>query len=79
MAYVLFTKTRPCNIQQFFTSVKMTIFSMIFLTILNVYPCKPQFYYIKVGCNGYKSHGHVILLACVEIIKKLHFIIGANF
>ena len=18
----------------------------------NVYPCKPQFYYIKVGCNG---------------------------
>ena len=28
----------------------------------NEYSCKPQFYYIKVGCKGYKSHGHVILM-----------------
>ena len=27
-----------------------------------VYPCKPQFYYIKVGVRGYKSHGHVLLM-----------------
>ena len=24
----------------------------IFWSENNVYPCKPQFYYIKVGCNG---------------------------
>ena len=22
-------------------------------------PCKPQFYYIKVGCKGFNLHGHV--------------------
>ena len=32
-----------------------------------VYPCKPQFYYIKVGCKGvyFESgvlHGHVFLM-----------------
>ena len=27
----------------------------------NVYPCKPQFYYIKVGCAGYKLYGRVIM------------------
>ena len=25
----------------------------------NVYPCKSQFYHIKVGCKGYTLHGHV--------------------
>ena len=24
--------------------------------------CKPQFYYIKWGVRGYKSHGHVFLM-----------------
>ena len=28
----------------------------------NVYPCKPQFYYIKVGCEGYKLHGRVLMI-----------------
>ena len=28
----------------------------------NVYPCKPQFYYIKVGCKGYTLHGHVSMM-----------------
>ena len=28
----------------------------------NIYPCTPQFHYKKVGCMGYKSHGHVILM-----------------
>ena len=75
------TKTRPCNIQQYFTAVKMFIFRrnflIFFLFLLKtlivgseavltsthnqcfgakirkiVYPCKPQFYYIKVGCKG---------------------------
>ena len=26
-----------------------------------VYPCKPQFYYIKVGCSGYSLHGLVFV------------------
>ena len=84
---IFITKTRPCNIQQYFTAVKMIIFRWVFLYIFlnfaqtlivgtrynrlteavltsthnlcfrakirkNVYPCKPQFYYIKVGCKG---------------------------
>ena len=28
----------------------------------NEYPCKPQFYYIKVGCKGVSIHGRVILM-----------------
>ena len=31
----------------------------------NVYLCKPQFYYIKVGCKGvhmYTLHGHVSMM-----------------
>ena len=28
----------------------------------NVNPCKLLFYCIKVGCRGYKTHGHVILM-----------------
>ena len=35
----------------------------------NIYPCTPQFYYIKVGCKGYKSHGHVILMTPLMFAK----------
>ena len=28
----------------------------------NVYPCKPQFYYIKVGCKGSTLHRHVCMM-----------------
>ena len=28
----------------------------------NTYPCKPQFYYMKVGCKGYTLDAHVILM-----------------
>ena len=28
----------------------------------HVYPCKPQFYFIKVGCKGCHLHGHVSLM-----------------
>ena len=28
----------------------------------NDYPCKPQFYYIKVGCKGCTLHGHVFMM-----------------
>ena len=71
---IAITKTRSCNIQQYFTAVKMFIFRLnfliFFLFLLKtlivgthnqcfgakirkiVYPCKPQFYYIKVGCKG---------------------------
>ena len=63
---------RPCNILQYITDVKMTIFRrkteiVFFFFAQNVdcgytldpakiekyvYPCKPQFYYIKMGGNG---------------------------
>ena len=29
----------------------------------NVYPCKPQFYYIKVGFQGVKLYRHVFVMA----------------
>ena len=32
------------------------------ITRKNVYPCKPQFQYIKVGCKGYSLHGLVIMM-----------------
>ena len=28
----------------------------------NVYPCKPQFYYIKVGLRGSKLYRHVFVV-----------------
>ena len=28
----------------------------------NVYPCKPQFYYIKVGLRGSKLYRHVFVM-----------------
>ena len=31
----------------------------------NVYPCKPQFYYIKAGCKGSTLHGHVIMMCLI--------------
>ena len=36
----------------------------------NVHPCKPQFYYIKVGCKGCTLHGHVYMMKCVFFIAK---------
>ena len=34
----------------------------------NVYPCKPQFYYIKVGFKGVKLRRRVfVMLSCEEI------------
>ena len=32
----------------------------------NVYPCKPQFYYIKVGFKGVKLYRHVFVMYCTE-------------
>ena len=34
----------------------------------NVYPCKPLFYYIKVGCKGSTLHGHDSMMQnlCLE-------------
>ena len=29
----------------------------------NVYPCKPKFYYIKVGFKGSKLYRHVFVMA----------------
>ena len=28
----------------------------------NVYPCKPQFFYIKMGSKGSKLYGHVFVM-----------------
>ena len=32
----------------------------------NVYPCKPQFYYIKVGSKGSKLYRHVFVM-CISL------------
>ena len=34
----------------------------------NVYPCKPQFYYIKVGLRGSKLYRHVFVMIFKVII-----------
>ena len=34
----------------------------------NVYPCKPQFYYIKVGFKGLKLYRHVFVMKHIKII-----------
>ena len=43
----------------------------------NVYPCKPHFYYIKVGSRGYTLHGHVSMIRSVKCIHQLSFHINS--
>ena len=38
----------------------------MFLRKNNVYPCKPQFYYIKVGFKGVKIYRHVFVMFCAN-------------
>ena len=33
-----------------------------------MYACVPQFYYIKVGFEGYSLHGHVFLMLIVGLL-----------
>ena len=35
----------------------------------NVYPCKPQFYYIKMGLRGSKLYRHVFVMNCIDVYK----------
>ena len=36
----------------------------------NVYPCKPQFYYIKVGFKGGQNYiGMFVCVVCVEVSR----------
>ena len=65
---VFITKTRPCNIQRFFHGCKNDNFQLIYFDFFHIFHiftqniyclytlepphCKPQFYYIKVGCEG---------------------------
>ena len=35
----------------------------------NVYPCKPQFYYIKVGFKESKLYRHVFVMLCGKLIQ----------
>ena len=38
----------------------------------NVYPCKPQFYYIKVGFKGSKLYRYVfVMLNKIQVVFKL--------
>ena len=39
----------------------------------NVYPCKPQFYYIKVGLKGCKLHEHVGIMVTSELRNEKRF------
>ena len=36
----------------------------------NVYPGKPQFYYIKVGFNGFKIIKACLVMACFRNVVK---------
>ena len=36
-----------------------------------MYPCKPQFFYIKVGCKGCNFHGHVSVMIILDFVNKL--------
>ena len=40
VCFVIITKTRPCNILQYFTAVKITNFRLIFLKIIFIYLLK---------------------------------------
>ena len=42
----------------------------------NEYPCKPQFYYIKVGWKGCLLHGHVIMMP--ELILTKNFALARD-
>ena len=42
----------------------------------NVYPCKPQLYFTKVGCEGYELHGCVTMmlnLAVGDMVKQTKY------
>ena len=36
----------------------------------NVYPCKPQFYYIKVGFEGSKLYSHVFVMSLISLMPR---------
>ena len=38
----------------------------------NVYPCKPQFYYIKVGFKGSKLYRHVFMMEYIKTHLFFH-------
>ena len=40
-----------------------------------VYPCKPQFYYIKWGLRGSKLYGYVFVM---DVIRRLTTILREN-
>ena len=77
------TKTCPYIIQHFFADVKMIIEAVLTSTHNlyikakirnNVYPRKPQFYYIKVGCEGVNItrtcyHDELVLL-CLRVLTE---------
>ena len=54
--------------QRFYTSLNVVVHyflqSICFRSKIrkNVYPCIPQFCYLKVGCKGYTLHGHVCMM-----------------
>ena len=37
----------------------------------SLYPCKPQFFYIKVGCKG-MLHGHDIMMDIGWVLSSYH-------
>ena len=36
----------------------------------SVYPCKPQFYYVKLGCKGCTLHGHVFMMSIFSDMRN---------
>ena len=42
----------------------------------NEYPCKPQFYYIKVGIKGSKLYRHVFVMGILPVEALIHKVIS---
>ena len=40
----------------------------------SVYPCKPQFYYIKVGFKGVKINRHVFVMKCEKCLQYIRIV-----
>ena len=44
----------------------------------NVYPCTPQFYFIKVGCKGCTFHEHVCMMKQQAVWQNSYFHLTVN-
>ena len=63
-AYSNILKILQPKMENFQIKKKSDIFS--YSCSNDIYPCKPQFYYIKVGFKGVKLYRYVFVMSCNE-------------